>query len=944
MHPGAGLRGIIGLLLFIRLFALANPVGAEDGAPPATGTIAGKVLDATTSDPIIEAGVEVVGQNKKVRTDLDGKYTITIAPGAYELRVFAPLYQGARLQNVVVKAGQVTTGDAALSPQGQAGVEVVEVVAQADKAAETTQLVERKKSAVVSDNISAETIKKSTDSNVGEIVQRAPGVTVKNNKFLIVRGLNERYTSALLNGSRLASTDPDKRAVPLDLFAADFLESLSLYKTYTPDLPGDFSAGLCDIRLKNFPEKLSYSLGVSTGLTTGVSLTPFNTYKGAGTGDYFGFGTDYRELPNNFPSTLRESPNSSGARRQAFGQELRDIWTVRTETAIPNFAGNFSVGDTIGPLGVVLSGIYTTEYKAHPDEVDNQYANAERVIPITEFTYSIDDFETRLGGVLTSAYKLSEDQQITFRALVDRNTNDVVTVGNGSVEAQGGEPRGTEQLQYTEQRLAFGQFTGAHHFSIAQVDWRSAFTQTTQNQPDTRIVTRQGGQDGSFTNDGSGGTRYYTNLEQHFTDSAVDVTVPFLTRLPYTDVWSGLPAKFKFGPAYAYLTNDFQLRRFRYRYPNSKSTQQVDPTLPTEELLAPDNIGPFNAFDFNEEGLPGDSFSGTQEIGAGYGMFDLPVYSGWKNADGATVHQVRLVAGTRLEYSYIFLHTVNSQGQPVHVPKNNLDPLPGINLIYSPRDDMNVRLAYSQSVSRPDFRELSPVQYPSVRGLRPTIGNPLLVEANITNYDARWEWFFSPTEVVSFSVFYKTLEKPIENTVTNTTGGFPADSFDNANSGHVTGLEFEGRKNFGFLTPYLADLNALLNVTYADSSVYVPPTSAVRAQTNTHRELQGTSPYVVNTAIEYGQPQLGTMRLIYNTFGARIAEAGANNLPDIFEEPRNELDFVWLRQINPFGTPLNAKFGVENMLNDRYYFQQGGLLQSRYRTGAKFNFGISYSY
>jgi len=944
MLRAAGVRGITGLLLCVLLFAAANAAGADDGAPGATGTITGKVIDASTSDPIIEAGVEVVGQGKKVRTDLDGKYTITIVPGTYELRIFAPLYQGTRLQNLVVKAGQVTRGDAALSPQGKAGVEVVEVVAQADKAAETTQLIERKKSAVVSETISAETVKKSTDSNVGEIVQRAPGVTVQNNKFFIVRGLNERYTSALLNGSRLSSTDPDTRAVPLDLFPADFVESLSLYKTYAPNLPGDYSAGLCDIRLKNFPEKLSYSVGVATGATTGVTFSPFNTYKGAGTGDYFGFGTDYRELPNNFPSSLREPPNSTGARRQAFGQELRDIWTVRSETAIPNFAGNFSVGDTIGPLGVVLSGLYTTEYKAHPDEVDNQYANAERVIPITEFKYTIDDFETRLGGVLSSAYKLSDDDQITFRALVNRNTNDVVTVGNGTVEAQGGQPRATEQLQYIEERLAFGQLSGAHHFSVAQVDWRSAFTQTTQNIPDTRIVTRQGGDDGSFTNDGSGGTRYYTNLEQHFTDSAVDFTVPFQTRLPFTDVWSGLPAKFQFGPAYAYLTNNFDLRRFRYRYPNSKSQQQVDPTLPTEVLLAPENVGPFNAFDFVEEGLPGDSFSGTQEIGAGYVMTDLPLFAGWKNDAGATVHQLRLVSGVRLEYSYIFLHTVNSQGQPVHIPKNNLDPLPGVNLVYNPRDDMNVRLAYSQSVSRPDFRELSPVQYPTVRGLRPTIGNPLLIEANIDNYDARWEWFFSPTEVVSGSVFYKSLSKPIENTVTNTTGGFPANSFDNANSGHVTGLEFEGRKNFGFLTPYLADLNGLLNVTYADSSVYVPPTSGVRAQTNTHRELQGTSPYIVNTAVEYGQPQLGTLRLLYNTFGARISAAGANGLPDIKEQPRNELDFVWLRQISPFGTPLNAKFGVENILNDRYLFDQGGLVQSRYRVGVKFNIGVSYSF
>src|SRR6185436_11030167 len=154
-------------------------------------------------------------------------------------------------------------------------------------------------------------------------------------------------------------------------------------------------------------------------------------------------------------------------------------------------------------------------------------------------------------------------------------------------------PRTTQQLQYIEERLAFGQVSGEHHFSVADVEWRSAYTQTTQNAPDTRIVTRQ---QGEFINDSSGGVRYFTNLESHLTDSAIDVTVPFTTRLPFTDAWSGLPAKFKFGPAYAYYNNDFHLRRFRYRYPNSASRQQIDPTLSTEQLLADGNIGPYNAF------------------------------------------------------------------------------------------------------------------------------------------------------------------------------------------------------------------------------------------------------------------------------------------------------------------------------------------------------------
>src|SRR5262249_15401919 len=271
---------------------------------------------------------------------------------------------------------------------------------------------------VVSDNVSAETIKKSTDSNAGEVVTRVPGVTVKDNKFFVVRGLNERYTSALLNGSRLSSTDPDKRVVPLDLFPADFVESLSLYKTFSPDLPGDFSAGLADIKLHSFPEKFTLTLGTSIGANTDATFQRFRTYSGAGTSDYFGFGTDERELPANFPSTLRSGPNAAGARRNAFGRMLPDVWDAKHETALPNLGANFFVGDSWGPFGAALSGVYTTEYKSHNNEIQRQFTNPSRVDPTSDFIYATDTFETRLGGVFTSAYQLSSDHRVSFRALV----------------------------------------------------------------------------------------------------------------------------------------------------------------------------------------------------------------------------------------------------------------------------------------------------------------------------------------------------------------------------------------------------------------------------------------------------------------------------------------------------------------------------------------------
>src|SRR6202158_5104392 len=293
-------RRIVGALLGVgvSIGVACDAVNAEQNpAPePQMGTLSGKAPNKATGDRISEPGIEVVQTGKRVRTDLDGKYVIKLPPGTYELRVFAPLYQGSRLQKVVVRATQVTTADASLMPEGQANVEVVEVVAQADKAAEATQVTDRKKAAVVSDNIAAETITKSPDRTAAEVIKRVPAVTIQNGKFVFVRGLGERYSSALLNGSRLPSTDPSKRVVPLDLFPAEFIESLNILKSYTPDLPGDFSGGLVDIRLREFPDQLTYTIGLTTGANTTATFQRFQTYKGSDL-DYLGLGARFRARP-----------------------------------------------------------------------------------------------------------------------------------------------------------------------------------------------------------------------------------------------------------------------------------------------------------------------------------------------------------------------------------------------------------------------------------------------------------------------------------------------------------------------------------------------------------------------------------------------------------------------------------------------------------------------
>ena len=922
----------------VAVCAVAFAQGGEPAPPPADrGTIAGTVTDKVSGEPIIDAGVEVVDHNVTARTDIDGKFILHVPSGTYQVRIFAPLHQPVRLQRVTVKANQVARADAAL-PATAAGMDVVEVIAQADKAAEATQLQRRRKSAVVSDTVSAEVIKKSPDADAAEVVTRVPAVTVKDNKFIYVRGLGERYSSALLNGSRLPSTDPEKRVVPLDLFPADFLESLAIVKSYSPDLPGDFSGGLADIELREFPEKLSYSLGIAGGGNTQTTFQPFNSYRG-GKWDRLGLGSDFRALPDDVP---QEPVNDASNRRFAIGRSFRDIWSARSQNALPNTGYNFSIGDSIGPLGISLAGVYTTEYK-HRTEIDRQFikgvdANGNPGIVVgDDFKYDNSVFETRVGAIATAAYKFGANHKLTVRGLIDRNSSDEVLAGSGITDQFRNSPttppvETQTQLRYTEEELAFGQLAGEHHFPWIQLDWRTAFSRTKQDVPDNRYTTYIGipGTPPRFSEDSLGGSRIFGDLSEILTDSALDFTVPFKTGLPLTDVWSDLPGKFKFGPAYAYRDRDFTQRRFRYRTRNS---QALDLALPPEELLNPGNIQP-GLVDFGEETVPRDAFSATQEISGAYGMMELPLLKD---------NLLRLITGLRVENSYIVVKTFDDQGNPSKPIKNDLDPLPSATLIASPWETMNFRLSWSRSVSRPEFRELSPAFINRPRGLRPFVGNPDLVETKIENYDFRWEWFFSPLELVSVSYFRKTFDQPIEAIALAVSSGRPVDSVANSQNAELQGFEVEGRNDFGFLGRRLKDLSLQANVAYIDSTVIVGGGRA-QVQTSKERALQGQAPYIVNAALDYTNSRWGTARLLYNTAGSRIFRAGTFSLPDVIEEPRNQLDAVVIVPVRFFGVPFTLKGSAENLLDDPVVITQGGLVETTYMTGIKVSLGLAYSF
>jgi TonB-dependent receptor len=566
-----------------------------------------------------------------------------------------------------------------------------------------------------------------------------------------------------------------------------------------------------------------------------------------------------------------------------------------------------------------------------------------------------DRIFTRLGGFLTSSLQLPNEQQLKMTAFVARRTMDETlfqeaTPENGGIinDVPDQFTQLQTQLKYLEDQVAFGQLRGGHPiFEWLNLDWRSAISLSSRNEPDTRYLTYQKQGTGSdpplFTSDSLGGQRIFNQTQEWLSDSGLDITIPFDTRLPGTDFWSGLPAKFKAGWNYNFRSRTFTQRRFQFVADGA--TQNL--ALPAQDLFAPGQIGPGGA-SANETTLPTDSFDRTEAVLAYYGQLELPIVR----------DRLRLVGGLREEHSRIQLNTAvarndvfcadNESYCDVSINLDNDNLLPGVALIYSPRNDMNVRFGFGKTVSRPELRELAPTEFPAARGQLSQFGNPSLMQSTWTSYDLRWEWLPSATDAVSFGTFYKIGQDPIEQTEVNQAGSV-AQTWINAEQVKLLGFEFEGRKTMDFISPKLRGLSLQTNVTYFPVAKTNVPTALVAGlptlQTNTKRGAADVPGFIVNAVAEYTIPDTMTARLLYTTAGQTLLRAGAQGLPDTFGQRYDTLDSTLTFPLNRFfDAPVSLTLSAENITNDQVVVNQGDLVTYRGTRGVTFGISVTYSH
>ncbi|MYF98030.1 TonB-dependent receptor [Candidatus Poribacteria bacterium] len=929
----------------------------------------GVVMDSDTETPLADVTIKVVDTETKVKTDETGTFSLELPVGTYTLQVSTPFYNASILSDIEVNVeGLSEPLQVTLEPQ-VVKLDPINMKVRLSQSGERGLLEKRMRSSRIEDSISTEEISRLPDSSAAQAIRRVTGVSIVGGKYVFVRGLGERYSNTLLNNVEIPSPEPNRRVVPMDIFPASLLASLQTVKTFSPDQPGGFAGGSVQVFTKDFPEALTMSLSLSTGFNTQATGTDGLTYPG-GNFDFLGFDDGSRELPELIGEKADEIPIREQGRFtttgfthdeiQEFGRSFSNVWSPERHSVPVNQGYKFSIGNSSTVLGKQFGYLGVISYgNSHSYSVqerrDFRIGLNETLSPVTDYVIEQSEHEVDWGSVISASIRFSPDHLLSIRTLATHTAEDQTRTWEGD-NADRNTIYRSARLMFVERQLFSGQLAGTHGFNFGEpelnngsmdehpesveqaiadaadigigqpdqpdlsMEWRLTYSRAARNEPDTRetIYEDNGKGDYIFRDSSQSGSRFFFNLEDHDYNARTDWTIPIRK--------TGF---IKFGGLVRDRSRAFDVRRFRFQ-PSDNVDAAVDLSSPPETLFQTDNIAP-RVFELRESTRRSDNYNADHRVYSGYMMLDIPLSRKWQ-----------VMSGLRWEYSDQILtafdpfSTVVLEGHKANL--NTSDGLPGLNLTYRLTDRMNLRLAASRTVTRPDLRELAPFEFTDFVGGRTILGNTKLERTLIDNYDFRWEVFPNTTGgVVAVSAFYKRFHKPIEQIIEP--NAEVRITYANAESAHNYGLELEARQNLGVLTQMLEAFSINTNAAFISSRVELP--EDVGIQTSAERPLQGQCPYIINVSVGYEEPNWSiSSSIAYNIYGRRLSDVGNHGAPDVYEQPRGELDMSFSRTVaDTYKFSVSAK----NLLDRPVEFKQGGATSVKYKIGRSFSFGISYN-
>jgi outer membrane receptor protein involved in Fe transport len=918
-----------------------------------TGKLEGKVIDKKNGEELIGVSIQLEGTNYGTATDFEGKYQLQGIPeGAYNVVFSYVSYQKKVIKGVMIKSKEVTSVNTSLEEATQELNEVV-ITGTLKKESQNALLIQQRNAVSIGNGLSAEVIKQTPDNNTGEVMKRISGATIQQGKFAVIRGLNDRYNAAMINGSPLPSTEPERRAFSFDLIPANMVDQIIITKTATPDLPGDFAGGVIQVTTKETPVESFFNVSAGIGFNHITTGRDFKSYQG-GRLDWLGMDDGTRGLPANFPTTQElRAPGSAVVRAQReidAGKLLNNNYAIFTNSALPNGSLNLSGGRTFNfktsKLGVIFSAGYSNSNSFQ--QVNRVWAdNAKN----TQFSYvdSLYENNVRLGGLLNISYKLGKNHRFSFKNTLNQHAENTTVTRVGPAQAEGVYKQAYSYM-FVQNRLILNQLGGEHFvpFGKLKINWELSNAATNRYMPDYKNVEYRGNEPeilqlGVINAANENAARLFTDLNENLRTAATSVTIPFNSFIPKPSSSSSIikgasdfvySTNLKVGAFYQLKDRTFDGRMMGFARARNTGFNNGLLNLPIDQVFSYDNMN-LQGFRLHDITNPSHTYTANSTLMATYFMFE--------NKIGA---KFKVIWGARYEAYNQQLSSFTRNNDTVEVNTDFNDLLPSINLVYALSSTSNLRLSASKTVSRPELRELAPFSFYDFSTASSLEGNDLLQRAIIRNYDIRYEIYPSAGQVFSAAVFYKDFTNPIELVLANDISlGVIRRSFVNLPRATALGMELDYRVDV------TKGLTAYGNFSYIQSVIY-PGDNPNRWSDN--RPMQGQSPYIVNLGLIYNIKKLDlTLSGLYNIYGDRIYNVGNTSFPDIFEKARHLLDFQVTKLF--FNKKLETKLGVSDILardlifymdytKSNTYVESEDVVIFRYKMPRIFTFSIGYKF
>jgi hypothetical protein len=873
------------LLLFISVTIYAQ-----------SGILKGNVKEKTSNEGAIGATVKIANTTFAAMTDIEGNFVFSkLAAGNYKIIITSIGFAPKEIDNVRIESDKTTLINAVLEDDSKM-LEGVVIKAQRMTGTEISVISEIKQIQNIAVGVSSQQIVKTQDRDASQVVRRVPGVSIFDDRFIVIRGLNERYNTVLLNDIITPSTEVDVKSFSFDLIPSAAIDRMMVYKSPSAELPGDIAGGAIKIYTKTVPDGNNISASFTIGYRSNATGQTTTDYTGSNL-DALAFGAGYRSLPSGFPSTKNViSFASSDQIIQSF-KDLNPYYSAKTKTISPDFRANINLSRRFFFGTKELTNISYINYSnTHTNQsvVQNRFLFDES--KATEFFDQSYANNVRLGAMTNWALILNPKNKLEFRNLFNQMSSKETVTRTGNLLENNLEIF-NQSFRYEQKSIFSSQLNGTHEISEkAKLKWIGALGYTIRKEPDFRRFTssREIGSSVPFKMDLQQfesptlqqAARFYSNMDEYVISGSVNYDVILGSKNDN----ESLNKVLKTGVYTEYKNRYFNARWFGVVNPNRITNELL--SLSPNNFFNEDNLNRSKVY-YSEGSNFDDTYTAQNLLTAGFASIYLPIGE-----------KFNTTIGIREEYNKQMLQS-RERGGGAKVDVNNpiFSFLPSVNASYTFNPKNILRFGFGGTVNRPEFRELAPFTYYDFVFDVARRGNKDIKVATIQNIDIRYEFYPSSGELITIGAFYKKFKNPIEAAVFYN-GSTVAFTVANSESAYSQGVELEVRKNI------TKNLMGVFNTSLIYSNVTVGGLS------DFNRYLQGQSPYLINAGLFYSEPKSGLQaNILYNIIGERIYVIGDNVLSsNVFEMPRNVIDLNLSKSFNK----IEIKAGVQDLLNQSF--------------------------